>query len=244
MKFNFLIYIIFCLFLLILLFIFSKVYFKNIESYQNCNKFFNKNSFCQFNKDTNKCDCRLQKDDIKYSFNSPETCCKENCLSLNEEECSSFNNEKCESLNEEECIFNNKSKKMPYYCNIGGICKEFQGTIINSHISANNCGTDPLNNQLLLPYSTKEECNKTSDICDKYNISTQSTNVNKSECLKDINCGFCTNNTGGGKCISGTISGPSDLEKYYYCTPYQTSGDNNYEYGDHVAYLLTPSPKY
>ena len=229
MKFNYLILIL-IIFVLFGLFIFSKVFLKNIESFKDnkCNKFFNKNSFCQFNKDTNKCDCRLQKDDIKYSFNSPETCCTENC----------------KLLNEEECIFNDKSKKVPYYCNIGGKCKEFQGTIINSHISANNCGTDPLNNQLLLPYASKEECMKTVDVCDKHNISTRTMNVNRSECLKDVNCGFCTNDTGSGKCISGTISGPSDLQKYYYCTPYQTDGKNNYEYGNHVDYLLTPAPKY
>ena len=229
MKNNYYLYALLIIFIILLLFLIIELYklYKlnniHIESFEQkgiCPAFFDK-SFCQFNKDTDKCDCRYQKDDLKYSFNSPEDCCSRYCRKFDKEYCV-------------ESSKNNPS----YYCNIGGECKEYKAVIINGQISANNCGTDPLNNQLLLPYSTKEECIKTSDPCDKHNVSTRSIHQNESECLKDGNCGFCKNNTNGGKCISGTISGPLDLNKYYYCTPYQTSGQNEYKYGNQVAYLL------
>ena len=78
-------------------------------------------------------------------------------------------------------------------------CKKYNGTIKNSNISANHCGLDPLNNQLLLPYDSLESCMGTVDVCDKYNIPDRSVRVNKSECIKDVNCGYCTNSQGVGK---------------------------------------------
>ena len=214
------IYILVICFLLIILLIYNLKIYESFEEESKCPKFFEK-SFCQFNKDTNNCDCRYQKDDIKYSFNSPEDCCSRYCS----------------RFNKDTCIKNHKNNPS-YYCNIGGECKEFKATVFNNQISANNCGTDPLNNQLLLPYSSKEDCMTVNNVCDKYNVSTRSMNMNESECLKNTNCGFCKNNTGGGKCIEGTISGPLDLNKYYYCTPYQTSGSNEYKYGNHADYIL------
>jgi hypothetical protein len=62
--------------------------------------------------------------------------------------------------------------------------------------------------------------------------------VNKNECIKDVNCGFCTNSAGGGKCISGTASGPNDLRNYYYCEPASVNKTYSYTYGDHAAYIL------
>jgi hypothetical protein len=189
--------------------------------YDVCDKFFKK-SFCQLDVDENKCKCKLQKDNVKYTFNSPANCCSNNCAKLKPEECVSTNN------------FNKK----PYYCNIAGKCIEYKGTIISSHISANNCGNDPLSNQILLPFSTKEECMKTVDQCDLHNNPFRSKAKNKEECLKDVNCGFCTNESNNGKCISGTATGPIDLMKYYYCTPEKTNNSSKYEYGNHVAYIL------
>jgi hypothetical protein len=189
--------------------------------YNKCDKFF-KDSFCQLDVDENKCKCKLQKDNVKYTFNSPENCCSRDCKKLKPEECVSTNN------------FNKK----PYYCNIAGKCIEYNGTIISSHISANNCGNDPLSNQILLPYSTIEECSKSMDQCDLYNVPSRSNAKNKEECLKNVNCGFCSNESGNGKCISGTPAGAIDLMKYYYCTPEQTNGKNKYEYGNHVAYII------
>ena len=200
MELNF--FIIFILFVLFIIFI---LYYKNIiESYSNdtCNDFYDKNSFCQLNVDKNVCTCKFQKDSNKYGFDSPETCCKK----------------KCAETPLEECLDNDDFTKVPYYCNIGGTCKQYIGTIFNSHISANNCGNDPLTNQLLLPYGSYEECSKSLDVCDKYNVPNRSEHVNKDECLKDVNCGYCTNSNGDGKCISGNASEPSDLMKYYYCS--------------------------
>ena len=191
------------------------------NDYDVCDNFFKK-SFCQLDVNENKCKCKLQKDDVKYTFNSPENCCSRNCVKLKPEDCVSTNN------------FNKK----PYYCNIAGKCIEYKGTIISSHISANNCGNDALSNQILLPFSTKEECMKTVDQCDLYNVPSRSNAKNKEECLKNVNCGFCTNESGNGKCISGTAEGPIDLMKYYFCTPEKTNNSSKYEYGNHVAYII------
>jgi hypothetical protein len=184
-------------------------------------------SFCTYNINKDTCDCRFQKDDLRYNFDSPETSC----------------HNMCRTLNKETCLKTNGLSSIPYYCNIGGKCKKFNGTIISGQISANNCGTDPLNNQILLPFTDKQTCERLIDPCDQYNDPSKSVYVNKDICLKDNNCGFCTNDSGGGKCISGTISGPSDLQKYYYCQPTNRSSKNSYDYGNHVAYILQPPPQ-
>ena len=224
------IYILFFILILIFIFFFinkkSNEYFKNKENQiDKCNNFFDKNSFCVLDIDKNICDCKFQKDNVKYIFDSPENCCKRNC----------------NKLSPKECVERDRNTKIPYYCNIGGKCIEYKGTIIDSHIAANNCGNDPLNNQILLPYSSKEECEKSTDYCDKYNIANRSNSLNKSECIKDFNCGFCTNDSGGGKCISGTAEGPLDLQKYYYCNTNERNNINKYIYGDHSAPLLQKS---
>lgn len=194
-----------------------------IESFSDeCNDFFDKNSFCQVNIDLKKCECKLQKDTVKYAFDSPEVCCKRNC----------------NKRTIEECVQDKKETGIPYYCNINGSCVEYKGTILSNHISANNCGVDSLNNQLLLPYATKEECKKSVNICDKYNVPSRAKEINKQECLKDVYCGYCTNSEGNGKCIEGNATNPTDLRNYYFCTANQTNGKNSYEYGNHVAYLL------
>ncbi len=188
----------------------------------SCNNFFNKNSFCSSDIETDKCKCTFQKDDLRYSFHSLENCCTKVCMKYAPEKC----------LNTTPFLSKN------YYCRYGDKCKEYKGNILNSRISANNCGNDPLNNQLLLPFADKAQCEKTIDVCDKYNIVDRSIHVNKSECLKDTNCGFCSNNTGGGKCISGTAEGPLDLNKYYYCSPSSPNKTYSYNYGNHAAYIL------
>jgi len=187
-----------------------------------CNDFFKNNSFCTSSPDNNECECSFQKDDLRYMFDSPNTCCKK----------------LCKKYSPEKCLNTTPFLKEKYYCRNGDKCYEKKGIILNSRISANYCGNDPLNNQLLLPYSSYEECMKTVDVCDKHNKNDRSLNVNKSECLKDVNCGFCTNNTGGGLCISGTASGPSDLNKYYYCTPESVSKTYSYKYGNHMDFIL------
>jgi hypothetical protein len=214
-------------FILACLFIFILFFFVNGSFKKNNIENFCKNSFCQIDLNDNRCKCRFQKDDNKYSFDSPETCCDRNCI----------------DLPLDECLENNPFTEVSYYCNVGGSCKKYTGTIVNSHISANNCGNDPLTNQLLLPYNTYEECSKSTDICEKYNVSSNTQNVNKDNCLKDVNCGYCTNECGEGKCISGNATGPSDLTKYYYCNANTKNNNNTYSYGNHVAYLLQNSNK-
>lgn len=225
------IYILIILLLIITLYLLNKnnnqEYFTSEESENTpkCNDFFSKNSFCEFDVDTNVCNCKFQKDDVKYIFNSPENCCQETCG----------------KRSKEQCVANNNFTKIPYYCNIGGVCKKYEGTIYESHISVNNCGTDPLNNQLLLPYASLEECSGSVDHCDRYNDPSKSNILNKETCLKDTNCGFCTNDSGGGKCIAGTASGALDMQKYFYCNPTARNGINKYIYGNHSASLLQPA---
>jgi hypothetical protein len=208
--------------ILILIFYIINYYLNFLELYSNCNNFYDKNSFCQLDINTNKCICKFQKDENKYAFNSPEKCC----------------NKYCSNINPEDCLTVDDTNKISYYCNIGGICKEYKGTIVNSHISANNCGNDPLTNQILLPYTTFDECTNSTNICDKYNDPLKSVHVNKKECLKNTNCGYCTNDSNSGKCIEGNASKPLDLLKYYYCNPNTNLEINKYEYGNHSEYLL------
>jgi len=210
------------LFICILIFCNQNIY----ESFDNdidkkCdNKFFEENSFCQLDVNKNKCVCKFQKDEMKYAFNSPEVCCEK----------------RCNQIPPEDCLENNEFTEMPYYCNIGGQCKKYMGTIVSSHISANNCGTDPLNNQLLLPYESEEDCLRSINPCDKYNNKNNSVHKNKEECLTNTNCGFCTNEYGQGKCIEGNASKPIDLRTYYYCVP-GVDKKNTYTYGNRALYL-------
>jgi hypothetical protein len=228
-KNLFYIYIILLIILIILILLFLKNKYFNInykETFQNsCNKFFKGKTFCQLNKNNNKCECKYQKNGINYPFIAPEPCC----------------DNKCSKIKPEDCHEPNPKLQSSYYCNVAGKCLEYKGTIKNSRISQNNCGLDPLNNQLLLPYITKQECERRNNPCDKYNKLNESTIEKKDFCLKDTNCGFCTNSYGEGKCIGGTASGPNDILKYFYCLPRQTntSKDNNkYEYGNRALYIL------
>lgn len=205
-----------------------------------CSNFY-KNAFCQFDINTNKNMCKYQKDNVKIAFDAPETCCEGGCPNIDSsktiKQFSSINNSVfSDSLDattsDARSDATSDATKPSYYCNIGGKCKKYNGTILNSHISTNNCGTDVLNNQLLLPYSSYEECSKTLNPCDKYNNPEWSEGKIKTECLKNTNCGFCTNDSGKGKCIEGTATEPLDLNRYYYC-----SGDK-YEYGNHAQYII------
>ncbi len=187
----------------------------------NCNAYFNQDSFCQFDLNDNKCKCKYQKDEVKYALDSPVPCC----------------DRLCSLLPPEKCMMADNLKPVTYYCNIGGVCQERTATIRNNMISANNCGNDPLTNELLLPYATKEECMNTIDPCDIYNNDKLNESEKKSVCLKDPRCGFCTNQFGEGKCVSGVTDGPLDRMKYFYCLPGQTDDKYKYYYGDHVATL-------
>jgi hypothetical protein len=193
----------------------------------SCNNFYSNNSFCtnDTNISTNNnsvCNCNFQKDDLRYLFDSPETCC----------------NRLCRKYSPEKCINTKPFLTEKYYCRDGNKCVENKGIILNSRISSNTCGNDPLNNQLLLPYSSIDECEKSITICDKHNIKERSSRINRQECLKDNNCGYCSNNTGEGLCIMGTASGPLDLEKYFYCTPQKVSKKYSYTYGDQMDFIL------
>ncbi len=200
----------------------AKIIAEQNKKQSKCNNLFKDNSFCQWDENLNKCSCKYQKDELKYAFPAEPDCCDRQC---------SF-------LPKEKCLLLSPNLKQPkYYCNIGGKCYERTATIKNNQISANNCGLDSLNNQLLLPYTSLEECEGRINVCDKYNDPKYSLSEKKSLCMSDNRCGFCTNNTNDGKCIEGTASGPLDLQKYYYCDPSRTEGTYEYKYGDQAQAL-------
>ena len=211
----YIILIILIVILLISLIIIKYNYYYNIEHFDNtCNNFYKNKSFCEIDHDTNKCDCRYQKDGVKYNFDSPNICCKR----------------VCSEIPLDECIDTKNDTEMHYYCQVAGKCLRYTGSILNKYTSSNNCGTDPLNNQLVIPYESEEDCMKELEPCYKYNVNNRSININKEECLKDVNCGFVKSKYGDGKCISGTAEGPLDLNKYYYASIYNREG-NEYYYG-------------
>lgn len=199
--------------LIILLLIFIIFYISNLffyETFQNyINPFFKDKSFCTVNNKTQKCGCTYQKDGINIPFNTSEKSCNDNCSNKSKEKC------------------NNKiiDKDIYYYCKHGKKCKKYNATIKNRYISNNNCGFDKLTNQLILPYLDKESCESSINSCDQYNSGGKGM---KEKCLKNTNCGYCTNSYGDGKCIEGTASGPLDLQSN--CS--QNSKTNKYEYGN------------
>ncbi len=198
---------------------------------ERCNAYFNKNSFCQWNQNENKCVCKYQKDSVKYGFPSPPPCCDKQCGLLSQEQCTGQTSE---------------DKPLTYYCNVGGVCLPRLAETRENRISANNCGTDSLNNQLLLPFNTKEECEKSTDVCDYYNQIEWTETERRTKCLKDVRCGYCISGNNNGKCISGTASGPNDLQKYYYCEPSRVRDGFEYYYGNHAQALnisQLPKPK-
>jgi hypothetical protein len=213
------VYLIFIL--LFILFYFLNVAFSENFINNSCNTFFKNKTFCTFDINSNQCKCTYQKDGVNIPYQGPANCC----------------NEICRNKSKEQCNKSIENKEGKYYCNINGKCIEYKGTIMNSHISANNCGTDQLNNQLLLPFTSKQNCEGSLSPCDNFNKNNLSTDEKKSQCLKNVNCGFCTNNYGFGKCIDGTAEGPTNIVKYQQCVVNPSSGNKfKYEYGDFLFY--------
>ncbi len=192
-------FLIIILIFIIIIFFLRKYFFRRLENFNSdCNAFYKNKSFCQFNPTKNKCECYFQKDNINKPFRSPENCCKRTCGDLNEEECN----------------LNRKEFEQYFYCNINGECNKYKGTSLSNKISENNCGLSRLTKNLILPYESKEQCEKDNNECKKYNLTGKSTAYNKKKCLENSNCGFCTNDFGDGLCMEGNASGPLDLLKY------------------------------
>jgi hypothetical protein len=80
--------------------------FKDLSYSNLCSPFYRGKTFCQLNKNNNKCECKYQKDGINYPFNAPSPCC----------------NNKCIKMTPEECQEKNPVEKTSYYCNIAGKC--------------------------------------------------------------------------------------------------------------------------
>ncbi len=176
------------------------------------------NYFCAYDFNENNYKCAGQKDDARLQFTgiNPK-CCKKDC-SKDEEKSS-----------------------IKYYCNIAGKCQEYNATIKDSVIMANICGIDNVTNQYVMPFISKEECEKNSDICNKYNDKKLSLKERENSCLNDTNCGICYSENGEGKCVMGSPAGPADLDTYYFCKPSErnNNGSNNgiYKYGKEFSSL-------
>ena len=187
------------------------------ENFNNCPE----NIFCSYNLNENKCKCVLQKDDVRTSFPLDRNCCNDKCATKDINNCNQ-----------------NISKDVSYYCPVAGECKEYKANINSDQISSNNCGYDILNNQLILPFSSLDECIAKLDPCEKYNDMKNSRSERIHNCLSDVNCGTCSSSDGDVKCISGTATGPTDLAKYYYCDPTNKENINKYVYGNNASFIL------
>ena len=180
-------------YIILLLIIFFIFYFINnffvLEYFSNyTNPFYKNKTFCNFNKDSKRCQCSFQKDSVSIPYEAPNYICNYECLNKNEDEC------------------NSNYKNIDYYCKIDGKCVKLEGTNENKYISVNNCGTDKLSNQIKLPYLTKEDCEKSLNKCDLYNNDNLSSSENK-KCLENNNCGYCINKFGDGKCLKVQLKG-------------------------------------
>ena len=210
-------------FFIIIVFI-KLIFFYYIIVGSNINETFNNcpdNVFCSYNLNENKCKCVLQKDDVRTNFPLDRKCCNEKCTEKDINNCNQ-----------------NSDNQTSYFCPIAGKCQEYKANINSDQISSNNCGYDILNNQLILPFSTLDECVKQLDPCEKYNDQQYTRSERINNCLSDINCGTCSNSDGDIKCISGTAKGPSDLAKYYYCDPTNKESKNKYVYGNNAQFIL------
>ncbi len=200
----------------------SKYYLKDLlivterfEKNNNCKG----NAFCAYDLNKDKCVCASQKDDARLQFPNNPDCCESQCNTLPKEKCVKPND-----LN------------IKYYCNVSGKCQEYNATIKDSVIMANICGIDKTTNQYIMPFSSKEDCERLSDVCNKYNDKELSNSQIEKNCLNNTNCGMCYNETGVGKCVSGSPAGPNDLNTYYFCKPNERKSNTHqvggiYKYG-------------
>lgn len=195
--------------IIFIIFLFLGLNFK--EKFSNgCNDFFRGKTFCNFDDDQSRCICSFQKNYVKKPFLAPDDCC----------------NNRCEGLEREECNNIDKKLKNYYYCNVNGKCEKLTGDSMSKRLSLNICGLDRLNQSIVSPYISEEQCEKDNNQCKKYNIRERSATYNKNKCLKNDNCGFCYNEYGDGICIEGDRNGPLDRMKYGT----QCIVGDNYEY--------------
>ncbi len=218
--------LILCIFFLLMKYFYLKHYIRNFlninEKFEQKNNENNTNckgnAFCAYDLNKDACVCAYQKDDARLQFPNDPNCC----------------NIQCNTLPKEKCV-KPGDLDIKYYCNVSGKCKEYNATMKDSVIMANICGIDNVTNQYIMPFSSKEECENMSDVCNKYNDKKLSTAEVEKGCLNDTNCGMCYNESGVGKCVSGSPAGPNDLDKYYFCKPSErkSNGSNNgiFKYG-------------
>ena len=194
----------------------------NFEHYENnkCPKIIDKKkAFCVWSKQNKKCQCKYQKDYVDITFPIFPNCCERNCSEKNEKNCEDI-----------------KKKPLPFYywCPDADKCKRYKGFVNKNNVSVNNCGISSLTNELLLPFYNKSDCMKSITKCDKYNKGSIDS---KKKCLKNRFCGWCTNNSGKGKCVEGTPIGPLDYNRYT-CKPNKKDGKNSWTIGNPSSYII------
>jgi hypothetical protein len=104
-----------------------------------------------------------------------------------------------------------------YYCQSDGKCT--RRLIDIKHASANNCDYNNLSERMNPAFIKSNVCNESLDTCGTFN-------TNKEKCITNSNCGWCTDSTGNGKCVSGTPTGPNN--QTYKCKP--QTGHTIYNY--------------
>ena len=190
-----------------------------------------KNSFCAENYKNTNCQCKFQKDTVRFLFDNAEKCCLQRCASRSASE-----GGKC-GLPEED------DERIPYYCPEKGECVKKTGTTNYMKVGGNFCSFDPLNNQPVGPFASYEECKKTIMPCDRFNNERGiCDNSMKQSCLNDVNCGLCSNSENEFKCIPATKEGPLDIMRYPNCIQDPKNDEKNrFIYGDHADGFLQPA---
>ena len=95
--------------------------------------------------------------------------------------------------------------------------------------AANNAGYNSFTEKDNIIYENNIECEENLDKCEIHNYS-------KKNCLKQQNCGWCTDGSGNGICVYGTPIGP--LNNNFKCRPSTGSEKYNFTMGLPNQYFM------
>jgi hypothetical protein len=156
--------------------------------------------------------CSYQKSNQIYP--APSVCCKPSCTKQN----------LLSKLQSQQNLW--IPNKQYYYC----IDKNFtcQKHLFDPyHPERNTCGQNMLSQTPIPSYPSLEQC-QSAIRCE--------TILNKNKCLDVPMCGWCTDESGNGKCVDGTPEGPIRQNIYYYCRPDRKDDINTYTYATPNTY--------
>lgn len=119
--------------------------------------------------------------------------------------------------NNDRCI--SKFDLKPYYCKYHDMCIKKYSKFDDDRY----CGFYMLYDYPAIIYNSFEECNNNLNIYSR---------LNKNQCLKTSDAGWCTDYRGDGLCVPGTPEGPINQIRYNMCIPNQRSNKNSWKYYD------------